>query len=143
MARALRFSQVIQTRLRKKLSSRFNGAIERETYLEKLHTWFYISIAVAVALAANTISTIWAKSDDRFSLWLLALVLISPIVFITFGLVTARTGLVVSAGTIDSLLTITTILVALFAFHEWSTVTSYQLIGIGFTVTGLVMLHLD
>ena len=111
--------------------------------MEKIYTWLYIGMALAVAVGANTISTVWARSDDKFSLWLLALILISPIVFITFGLVTARTGLVVSAGTIDSLLTISTILVALFVFQEWSTVSSYQWMGIACTVTGIVLLHAD
>ena len=111
--------------------------------MEKIYTWLYIAVAVAVALTANTISTIWAKGEERFSIWLLVLIVISPLVFITFGLVTARTGLLVSAGTIDSLLTVTTILVALIVFREWNTVTSNQLMGIAFTVTGLVLLHVD
>lgn len=112
-------------------------------HLEKVYTWLYIGLALAVAVGANTISTFWARSDDKFSIWLLALIIISPLVFITFGLVTARTGLVVSAGTIDSLLTISTILVALIVFQEWNTVTTYQWIGIGCTVTGIVLLHVE
>ena len=96
-----------------------------------------------MSVAANTISTVWAKGDDRFSIWLIALFLISPVVFITFGLVTARVGLVVSAGTIDALLTVSTIIIGLFFFKEWSTVTTTQLVGVGFTLTGLVLLHLN
>jgi hypothetical protein len=111
--------------------------------MDKLYTWLLIVLAVAIALGANAISTVWAKADDRFSIWLLALIVVSPIVFITFGLVTARTGLVVSAGTIDSLLTITTIALALFVFHEWQTVTSYQLMGVVCTIAGIFLLHFD
>lgn len=111
--------------------------------MDKLTTWAFIALAVAIALGANTIATIWAKSPVTFSYWLLALIIISPLVFITFGLVTARTGLLVSSGTIDSLLTITTVLLALIAFREWSTVTNTQLAGIGFTLTGIVLLHIN
>lgn len=111
--------------------------------MEKLYTWLYIALAVAIALTANAISTVWAKGDDKFTLWLLALIVISPLVFITFGLVTARTGLVVSSGTIDSLLTISTILLALFVFQEWSAVSPYQYVGIACTVTGIFLMHID
>jgi hypothetical protein len=111
--------------------------------MEKLYTWLYIALAVAVALTANTVSTIWARDDEKLTLWLLAIIVISPLVFITFGLVTARTGLVVSSGTIDSLLTISTIVLALFVFQEWSSVSSYQYVGIGFTITGIVLMHIE
>ncbi|MDZ7904412.1 MAG: hypothetical protein U5N55_00420 [Cypionkella sp.] len=109
--------------------------------LEKLITWGFIVLALAIAVAANAISTIWAQSGERFSLWLLALVAISPLVFISFGLVTARTGLLVSAGTIDSLLTLSTILVALIAFQEWQSLTMIKSVGIGCTVLGIILLH--
>ena len=111
--------------------------------MEKFMTWVYIAVAVAIALGANTISTIWAKGDTTFSIWLLALVIISPVVFITFGLVTARTGLVVSSGTIDSLLTITTMTLALVAFREWSMLSPCKIAGIVCTVSGIVLLHVE
>lgn len=110
--------------------------------MSKFHIWILIIIAVVVALAANSIATIWAGKESKFTLWLLALILISPLVFVTFGLVTSKIGLFVSAGTIDSLLTISTILVGLFVFREWSTISTYQLIGVGFTVAGVVLMHI-
>lgn len=110
--------------------------------MEKLTTWAFIALAVATALTANTIATIWAKSPATYSVWLIALILISPVVFITFGLVTDRTGLLVSSGTIDSLLTITAVLMALIAFREWSSVTTTQLAGIACTITGIGLLHI-
>ncbi len=109
--------------------------------MEKLVTWGYIAVALAIAVGANAISTIWAQSSEKYSLWLVALVLISPLVFISFGLVTARTGLLVSAGTIDSLLTLSTIIVALVAFQEWQSLTLIKSVGIGCTVLGILLLH--
>ena len=58
-------------------------------------------------------------------------------------LVTARTGLVVSSGTIDSLLTITTMALALVAFREWSMLSPYKIAGIVCTVSGIVLLHVE
>lgn len=110
--------------------------------MEKIYTWSFIVFAVAVALTANAIATIWAQGESKFSIWLLALLLISPVVFITFGLVTARVGLVVSAGTIDALLTISTIAFALFVFKEWSSVSIAQYVGIAFTINGIIFMHL-
>ncbi len=108
----------------------------------KFHIWFYIIIAVLIALAANSIATIWAGKESKFTIWLLALVLISPFVFITFGLVTSKIGLVVSSGTIDSLLTVSTILVGLFIFREWTNISVFQLTGLGFTVLGIILMHI-
>ena len=53
----------------------------------------YILIAVVVAVSANSISAIWAKPENRSSIWLLAVILISPLVFIAYGLVTSRIGM--------------------------------------------------
>ena len=110
--------------------------------MEKIYTWGYIAFAVAIALTANAIATVWAEGESKFSIWLLAIIVISPIVFIAFGLVTARVGLVVSSGTIDSLLTISTITFALFVFKEWSSVSIAQYVGIAFTINGIIFMHL-
>lgn len=109
--------------------------------MEKVYTWLYIFGAVAIALLANTIATIWSEGENKFSLWLLLLILLSPFVFITFGIVTSKVGLVVSSGTIDSLLTISTVLLALFVFGQWQTTSSMQYVGIAFTITGIICMH--
>lgn len=109
----------------------------------KFITWFYIIVAVFVALAANSISTIWAAKENKFfSPWFFAVILISPIVFITFGLVTTRLGLAASSATVDVLLTLTTILVGLIFFHELGNMSYYQFLGIGLAVTGIILLQI-
>ena len=106
-------------------------------------TWFYILGAVLVALIANSISAVWASKDDKFStIWFLVLLIISPVVFITFGLVTSRLGLSMTSAIADSLLTISTILVGLFIFGEWNSISMYQIIGILFSVSGIVLMQL-
>lgn len=109
--------------------------------MSKLEIWSYVIGAVLIALAANSISAIWAAKASRFNPWLGAVILISPLVFISFGLVTSKIGLTLSSGTIDSLLTISTILVGLFIFKEWSSMSLYQYLGISFSILGIILMH--
>ncbi|MEK7642545.1 MAG: hypothetical protein AAB392_01990 [Patescibacteria group bacterium] len=110
--------------------------------MNKFQIWFYIIIAVLIALSANSLSAVWASKEDKFtSPWFLALILISPLVFITFGLVTTKLGLALTSGTIDSLLTVSTIIVGLFVFKEWGSVSLYQYIGMAFAVFGIILMQ--
>ncbi|MEK7668997.1 MAG: hypothetical protein AAB350_00180 [Patescibacteria group bacterium] len=107
----------------------------------KFQIWFYVISAVLIALAANSISAIWASKENKLTIWLLLVVIISPFVFITFGLATTKLGLAVSSATVDSLLTISTILVGLFLFHEWSNVSLYQYFGMTLALLGIVLMQ--
>ena len=110
--------------------------------MDKLQIWLYIFLAVSVAVLANSISVIWAtEKGSKFSMWLLLLVIISPFVFITFGLVTSKLGLSMSSAIVDSLLTIATILVGLFLFKEWGSVSTYQYIGMLLAVSGIILMQ--
>lgn len=111
--------------------------------MSKLHIWSYIIIAVLVAVAANSVATVWAGKDSKFTIWLLFLLILSPLVFICFGLVTSKIGLAIGSGTIDSLLTVTTILVGLVVFREWGSLSMYQYIGVGLTIGGVVLMHIN
>ena len=92
-----------------------------------------------VALSANYISAVWAGKENKFSSpWLLAVVLISPLVFITFGLVVSKLGVVVTSATVDSLLTVSTIVVGLVVFQEWSSTSIYQYLGAALAVSGII-----
>lgn len=110
--------------------------------MDKIAIWIYVITAVIVALTANSISTLWAGKENWLNVWLLLLVIISPFVFITFGLVTNKIGLAASSGTIDSLLTITSILVGLIVFREWATVSSYQYYGMGLAIVGIILMQI-
>lgn len=109
--------------------------------MSKIYIWFYIITAVTVALTANSISAIWASKDSKLNPWFLLLLIVSPFVFITFGLTTSKLGLAVSSGTIDSLLTISTMLVGLFLFSEWHSLSLYQYTGIGFAIIGIILMQ--
>ncbi|PIP56002.1 MAG: hypothetical protein CO183_02250 [Candidatus Zambryskibacteria bacterium CG_4_9_14_3_um_filter_42_9] len=110
--------------------------------MNKLEIWFYILGSVSLALLANSVSLIWATNKGgKFSIWLLLLVIISPFVFITFGLVTSKLGLSTGSAIIDSLLTISTILVGLFVFKEWGNVSAYQYAGMLLAVSGIILMQ--
>ena len=109
--------------------------------MSKFQIWLYIISAVLIALAANSISAIWAGKENKFTLWLVALIIISPLVFISFGLVTSKLGLTVSAATVDALLVITTIIVGLFLFNEWSSISLYQYFGVAFALLGIILMQ--
>ena len=100
----------------------------------------YILVAVVVAVSANSISAIWAKQDNKFSLWLLAVIIISPLVFITYGLVTSRIGMALASGVIDSLLIVGTIAVGLILFKEWDKILGLQYVGMAFALLGVLLI---
>lgn len=108
--------------------------------MHNLPNWFYIVVSVLVALTANTLSAIWARNADKFSFWLVAVLAISPLVFLSFGYTTSKIGIAVSSGTIDSLLTITTIVMGLVAFNEWDKLSVYQYIGIVLALFGVFLM---
>jgi hypothetical protein len=105
-----------------------------------LNTLLYIVAAVGLASAGNAVSAVWASGENKFSVWLLVLLIISPLVFISFGLVTAKVGLTVAAGTVDALLTATTIVIGLIVFREWSRVSSLQYVGIALSMIGICLM---
>lgn len=112
--------------------------------MEKLTIWAYVFVAVAIAVFGNYLAATWASKDGKVvSLLFLAVVLVSPFVFITFGLVTAKLGVAVGSGTIDSLLTVSTIVLGLLVFKEWHTLSLYQYLGLGSVIIGIVLLQIS
>ena len=109
--------------------------------MEKFEVWLYVIGAVAVALLGNYLAATWASRDDKFSLLFLAVLLVSPFVFITFGLVTARLGVAVGSGTIDALLTVSTVTLGLVVFQEWNKLSLYQYLGLVLVLTGVVFMQ--
>lgn len=102
--------------------------------------WFYIIGSVVFAVIGNSVSSIWAKNSNRFSPWLIGILIISPLVFISFGLVTEKIGLAISSSVIDSLLTVSTIIVGLLVFQEWSRISLLQYLGMMLALMGILLM---
>ena len=108
--------------------------------MQNISKLLYIAIAVALALSANSVSAIWAKDGNRYSMWFPLLLALSPLVFISFGLVTAKMGVTVTSGILDSLLTILTMLIGIVFFKEWDKISVAQYIGMVFAVVGILLM---
>lgn len=104
-------------------------------------TWAYIIVALLVAVLANSVSAIWASKPHWMNPWLLAVIILGPLVFVTFGLVAARVGVALGSASLDSLLTISTIVVGLVAFQEWSKLSLYQYLGLLLVVGGIMLIQ--
>jgi multidrug transporter EmrE-like cation transporter len=101
---------------------------------------FLIVGAVAVASVGNSLSAAWAGHGYKLSWSFYGMILISPLVFMTFGMVAGRVGLAVAAGTVDALLVATTVLIGLVFFREWSKVSILQYLGIALSVSGICLM---
>lgn len=104
--------------------------------------WWIAAIVSSVSIAALTdsISVLWAKGEDKISIYLLFIFLLSPVVFISFGLVTTRSGLAIASGVVNSLLVISSISIGLFVFGEWSRLSVFQYIGMGLALVGIILM---
>lgn len=96
--------------------------------------------AVAIAALADSVSTLWANGNNRFSIYLLLIFLLGPLVFISFGLVTTKVGLAITSGVVNSLLVLTSISIGLFVFGEWNKVSFLQYVGMAFAITGIIFM---
>ncbi|TSC78799.1 MAG: hypothetical protein G01um101425_958 [Candidatus Peregrinibacteria bacterium Gr01-1014_25] len=102
-------------------------------------SWLAIAVAVAVAASANSVAALWA-GDKLSPIYLPLLLILSPLVFVTFGIVTTSKGLSIASGVIDSLLVLTTMFIGLVLFGEWKYITNLQLMGMGMAVIGIVLM---
>jgi hypothetical protein len=109
--------------------------------LPPVSTWFLIAGNVALALTANAVATVWASRGGQINLLFVTLLVVSPIVFLSFGMVSARTGLAVGAAVIDSALTISSILLGLVVFGGWRDLSMAQYGGMALAVAGIMLMQ--
>lgn len=102
--------------------------------------WLAVVGAVALAALADSVSALWARGDNKLSVYLVLILLLGPMVFVSFGLVTTRVGLAMTSGVVNSLLVLTSISIGLFAFGEWSKVSTLQYVGMALAVVGIVLM---
>ncbi len=103
---------------------------------------WYLSIVgtVGIAVLADTIATIWAHSENKLSIHLFFLCILGPLVFMTFGYVTTKTGLSIASGVINSLLVVSSISVGLLFFQEWNKLSTLQYVGMALAITGIILM---
>jgi multidrug transporter EmrE-like cation transporter len=107
--------------------------------MDKVTVWFYILLTVGLALFANSVSAVWGEQKDKFkSWWLVPVIILSPLVFVTFGLTANKIGVAISSATIDVILAVSTVFIGLIFFREWKQLSVYQYLGVGMTVIGVI-----
>jgi multidrug transporter EmrE-like cation transporter len=112
------------------------------TKIHDPHLWRNLIFTVGVAVLANSVAAIWATQSNLWTTpWFLALLILSPIVFITFGVSVSNLGVAIGSATIDSLLTLSTILVGLFAFGEVGHLSQTQFFGLCMIIIGIVLMQ--
>lgn len=103
--------------------------------------WFFAIIgAVAIAALADSVSTLWAKGENKFSIYLFLIFILGPLVFISFGYVTSKVGLAITSGVVNSLLVLTSMSIGLFIFQEWNKLSTFQYIGMLFALIGIILM---
>jgi drug/metabolite transporter (DMT)-like permease len=99
---------------------------------------FYVLVAAGIAIATNYISSRWFSGELRLNSTFFLLMILSPLVFLTYGFVTTRFGLAVTAGIIDSLMVIGTVAIGVVFLRESLSIAQY--IGVGFSILGVVLM---
>lgn len=107
--------------------------------MNNLLWWLCVIAAVFIAVLADYVSTIWA-SDVRNIKPLLIIIILGPLVFISFGLVTTKSGLAIASGIVNSLLVVSSISVGLFFLNEWTKLSLMQYVGLLFSVVGIILM---
>ncbi len=111
-----------------------------------LVSWISTLAAVAFAIFGNLIGQRWASNVNEhgwYNAWLFALLVVSPLVFITFGVVTQQGGgLSTASGKIDGMLIIGTVLVGIIFQRDYQNMSGTQLIGLCMGIASVVMLHI-
>lgn len=102
--------------------------------------WLTIFGAVAIASLADSVSALWAKGEDKLSVFFFLILLLGPLVFFAFGYVTTRVGLAVTSGVVNSLLVLSSMSVGLFIFGEWNKISTFQYIGMILALVGIILM---
>ncbi len=103
--------------------------------------WVLVLGNIALALTANALSTLWALRNGQDLVLLAVVVVISPIIFLSFGMVSSRVGLAVGSAWIDAALTISSVLLGMILFGGWRDVSLVQYGGIGLALAGIILMQ--
>ena len=104
-----------------------------------LIVWGLTICSVGFFILCDSLSTNWAKHSSLTSLF--AVIILSPVAYIFFGLVSSRANLAVGGAMVNLILVLAAVLVGLFYFKEKLTILQWT--GIGFGLIGILILSLS
>lgn len=103
-----------------------------------LSPWSAVLICAALSTLADTLGTVWWEQKRTWIL--LAILGISPLVFLAFGYVGSHFGLAKASSLTNTLVVIGPILVGIFFRGELRQLSFVELVGMALAVTGIVLL---
>ncbi|MBM4455224.1 MAG: hypothetical protein FJ411_02405 [Verrucomicrobia bacterium] len=103
-----------------------------------LSPWSAVLACAALSTLADTLGTVWW--EQKKSWVLLAMIGLSPLVFLAFGYVGSRFGLAKASALTNTLVVLGPILVGIFFRGELRQLSSVELVGMGLAVAGITLL---
>ncbi len=105
-----------------------------------LSPWSSVIVCAALSTLTDTLGTIWWEKKQTSIL--VATILLSPVVFLSFGYVGSHFGLARASSLTNTLIVAGPILVGLIFRQELRQLCLPHVIGMGFIVTGITLLAL-
>lgn len=103
-----------------------------------LSPWSAVLICAALSTLADTLGTVWWEQKKTWIL--LAILGISPLVFLAFGYVGSHFGLAKASSLTNTLVVLGPILVGIFYRGELRQLSFVELVGMTLAVGGIVLL---
>ena len=103
-----------------------------------LSPWSAVLACAALSTVADTLGTVWWEQKKTWVL--LAILGISPLVFLAFGYVGSHFGLAKASSLTNTLVVIGPILVGILFRGELRQLSSVELVGMGLAVAGIALL---
>jgi drug/metabolite transporter (DMT)-like permease len=112
---------------------------ERKKIMTILILWILTICSVGFFILCDSLITNWAKNSSTASL--VAVIVLSPVAYIFFGMVSGRANLAVGGAMVNLILVLAAVLVGFFYFKE--RLSALQWTGIGFGLIGILILSVS
>ena len=103
-----------------------------------LSPWTAVLVCTLLSTLTDTLGTLWWERKQKTLL--IATILLSPLVFLSFGYIGSHFGLARASSLTNTLLVAGPILIGITFRHELRQLTLPQVFGMGFILIGITLL---
>ena len=103
-----------------------------------LSPWIAVLVCTLLSTLTDTLGTIWWERKQTSVL--IATILLSPLVFLSFGYIGSHFGLARASSLTNTLIVAGPILIGITFRHELRQLALPQIIGMGFILVGITLL---
>ena len=103
-----------------------------------LSPWIAVLVCTLLSTLTDTLGTIWWERKQTSVL--IATILLSPLVFLSFGYIGSHFGLARASSLTNTLIVAGPILIGITFRHELRQLTLPQVFGMGFILIGITLL---